>query len=346
MDFKGLQHFEVKNAARGEVEAVFSTFNQVDHDGDVTLPGALADGAPVRISAYGHASWNGVLPAGKGIIRTTPTEAILQGQFFLETTTGRDTFNTIVGLGDLQEWSYGFDILPGAARKGNHHGQSVRFLQPLPDGSAGLVAHEVSPVLLGAGIGTRTLATKSVDDRIIHPTLAEARRHIREWEDERAADEAKASEYLRSIAGRFFLQEAHDFLVELDSQPEFFYSETRDPDWETKALAEGLLRVCADEFGIPPHKWPQLMWFDEETPAERAYAKERGQRDWPHIPVSPTRLRGIWDSYDNRVWVKVGQSLDQMVDTVAHEVAHAAGHGHPYADDYGKRWAKILPSAT
>jgi hypothetical protein len=44
---------EVKGADSGEVRAVFSTFNTVDSDGDVTLPGAFRDGQEVRISAYG-----------------------------------------------------------------------------------------------------------------------------------------------------------------------------------------------------------------------------------------------------------------------------------------------------
>ncbi len=157
MTTKALAGVEIKNADKGEVQAVFATFDVVDKDGDVTLPGAFTEGAPVRISAYGHTSWGGALPVGKGTIRTTQKEAILDGQFFLGTTAGRDTFEVVKQLGELglQEWSYGFDIKgPDGASFGEHDGRHVQFLKQL-------AVHEVSPVLLGAGVDTRVLATKS-----------------------------------------------------------------------------------------------------------------------------------------------------------------------------------------
>lgn len=151
MDSKALR-VEIKNAAKGEVEAVFSTFNVIDKDGDVTQPGAFTDGAKVAISAYGHSSWGGMLPVGKGTVHTTDTEAILRGRFFLDTDAGRDTFTVLNELGDEQEWSYGFDIIE--AEPGEYDGQPVRFLKRLD-------VHEVSPVLLGAGVDTRTLSMKA-----------------------------------------------------------------------------------------------------------------------------------------------------------------------------------------
>lgn len=153
MDTKALGRVEIKDAAKGTVKAVFSTFDVVDHDDDVTAPGAIEDGAPVRISAYGHASWGGALPVGKGVVRIEGSEAILEGQFFLDTTHGRDTFETVKQLSEdgLQEWSYGFDVLD--AEPIERDGKRVRLLKRLK-------VHEVSPVLLGAGIATRTLAVK------------------------------------------------------------------------------------------------------------------------------------------------------------------------------------------
>ncbi|MCI2421502.1 HK97 family phage prohead protease [Saccharopolyspora sp. K220] len=152
MDTKRL-HVEVKDADdRGEVTAVFSTFNVKDSDQDVTLPSAFQDGAPALISAYGHTSWTGLLPVGKGTITTTSTEAVFQGQFFMDTQHGADTFRTVKHTGELQEWSYGYD--PVEFSYGDHEGERVRFLKQVK-------VHEVSPVMLGAGVGTRTLAAKS-----------------------------------------------------------------------------------------------------------------------------------------------------------------------------------------
>lgn len=149
---KTLRDLEIKNEDRGEVAAVFSTFNVIDHDGDVTVPGAFTDGQKVRISAYNHGSWGSALPVGKGTIRSTDREAILDGRFFMDTTSGRETFQVVKELDDLGEWSYGFDIVD--SEPGDFDGQRVRYLRRLD-------VHEVSPVLLGAGIGTRTLAAKS-----------------------------------------------------------------------------------------------------------------------------------------------------------------------------------------
>lgn len=153
MTTKQFVHVEVKDAAQGTVEAVFSTFNEVDSDKDVTLPGAFTEGAATRISAYGHQSWFGALPVGKGTIRTSPTEAVLEGQFFLKTTHGRDTFEVVKEMGDLQEWSYGYD--PVKFSFGEFNGEKVRFLEQL-------LVDEVSPVLKGAGVNTRTTAVKQM----------------------------------------------------------------------------------------------------------------------------------------------------------------------------------------
>lgn len=151
MDTKSLR-VEVKDAAKGQVAAVFSTFDVIDSDMDVTKSGAFTDGAPVLISAYGHASWDGALPVGKGVIRSGSKEAVLDGQFFMNTVAGKDTFEAVKELGDLGQWSYGYDATKYSF--GEHDGKQVRFLEELK-------VHEVSPVLLGAGVGTRTLSAKS-----------------------------------------------------------------------------------------------------------------------------------------------------------------------------------------
>lgn len=157
MELKSLSHgVEIKSASKGEVEAVFSTFNVIDHDGDVTFPGAFEDGAEVVISGYKHAVWSGALPVGTGRIRTTKSEAILQGRFLLDTTAGRDHFEVVKAMGARQEWSYGYDVL-NPPETGMFDGRKANFLRKLK-------VHEVSPVFQGAGVNTRTLAVKSLTD--------------------------------------------------------------------------------------------------------------------------------------------------------------------------------------
>lgn len=161
---KTLSRVEIKSPDRGEVEAVFATFNVVDKDGDVTVPGAFTDGEEVLISAYQHTSWQGALPVGKGTIRQTKSEAVFSGQFFMDTTHGRDTFAVVKALAGRQQWSYGFDVLD--SEPGQFDGRDVKFLKRIK-------THEVSPVLIGAGVNTRTLAVKALVDGGFEPREAE-----------------------------------------------------------------------------------------------------------------------------------------------------------------------------
>jgi len=135
----------------GEFEVVFATLNVIDQDGDVTLPGAFTDGEKVRIAAWGHA-W-GDLPVGRGEIYEVGDEAVCRGKFFLDTQAGKEHYQTVKNLGELQEWSYGFDIL--GSEPGKFEGEDVRFLKEMK-------VIEVSPVMLGAGINTRTNSIKGV----------------------------------------------------------------------------------------------------------------------------------------------------------------------------------------
>lgn len=105
MDTKRVGALRVKSEARGEVEAVFATLGVRDLDGDVTIPGAFTEGQEVRISAYGHSSWDGALPVGRGRITVRGNQAVMAGKFFLDTEAGRDTFAVVKHMGELQEWS-------------------------------------------------------------------------------------------------------------------------------------------------------------------------------------------------------------------------------------------------
>jgi hypothetical protein len=172
MDTKQISRIEVKDADKGEVTAVIATFDVVDSDGDVTLPDAFAGNGEFAISAYGHTSWGGALPVGKARLRTTRTEAILEGQFFMDTAHGRDTFATVKHLGPLGQWSYGYDVLKHSF--GEHSGRRVRFLEKL-------LVHEGSPTLVGAGVNTRTLSTKSRSSGR-QPTVSEYSAAIRPHE--------------------------------------------------------------------------------------------------------------------------------------------------------------------
>jgi hypothetical protein len=171
VDSKRAQRVEIKSGDRGEVSAVFATLNVIDKDRDVTLQGAFKTGQEILISAYGHASWGGALPVGKGVIRETKAEAIMDGQFFMDTDHGRNTYQTVKAIGVRQDGSYGYDILD--AEDGVFDGQDVQFLKSLD-------VQEASPVLIGAGVNTRTLSTKAAKEQAFK-TIEAARNGASEY---------------------------------------------------------------------------------------------------------------------------------------------------------------------
>lgn len=148
-------HVEFKaNGPEGSFEATFSRFNVVDFDGDVTLPGAFTAGAKARIAQFAH-NWN-VYTIGKGSIQADTDRAWMAGAFNLKTTAGRDHYESVKDAGELQEWSYGYDAPGARPPTAAEMKQWPGVKRVLPK----LIVHEVSPVMLGAGIGTRTESIK------------------------------------------------------------------------------------------------------------------------------------------------------------------------------------------
>jgi hypothetical protein len=145
----------------GTFLAKIATLNVIDKDGDVTLPGAFPQGKEILVSAYMHGSWMGTLPVGKAVISEDGEDVLAKGEFNLKTDEGRNHYEAVKFSGGLQEWSYGFKVLAvandktveawAAAHDGARPGRIMKSLDPF----------EISPVLLGAGIDTATLAIKS-----------------------------------------------------------------------------------------------------------------------------------------------------------------------------------------
>ena len=155
-DIKSID-LEIKNDEKGEVAAVFSVFDKVDSDGDIVKAGSIKSGfksgdVPM---VWAH-KWD--MPIGKGQIEQDDDKATFKGQFFMDTESGREAYNLVKAMGELQQWSFGFkvdDSEYGKFKKdGSDEEEDVRFLK-------GLTVYEVSPVLVGANQETYTMAIKS-----------------------------------------------------------------------------------------------------------------------------------------------------------------------------------------
>lgn len=137
--------------AKGTGVAVIATLNAVDKDFDVTLPGAFGEQIVPILPAH---DWQKA-PLGKAKIHESATEVLADLQLNLKTTLGKDWYEALKF--DLENppaktaWSYGYSAVE--AEQGEFKGQRVRFLKKVQ-------AYEVSSVVLGAGINTRTVAMK------------------------------------------------------------------------------------------------------------------------------------------------------------------------------------------
>lgn len=196
-------NFEMKEESdkTGEVKAVFSVFNDVDSDGDVVVPGAVKSGfkggsVPM---VWSH-KWD--MPIGKGVISQDNDMATFTGSFFMDTESGKEAYNLVKNMGDLQQWSFGFrvnDSEYGKFQKDGKDDEDVRYLKDLS-------VYEVSPVLVGANQDTFTMAIKSdketeekivqsisVSDEEVKDTLTSDSIKPEEPKEEESKEEEKAA---------------------------------------------------------------------------------------------------------------------------------------------------------
>lgn len=131
----------------GAVSAVFSTFGVVDSDNDIVLATALTHGQAVPMT-WAH---NWAMPVGKGLVQVQPEQAVFEGAFFLDTDAGLEAYKTVKAMGPLQEWSWGFRVVDAGYEQ-----RDEKFVRVIKRADI----FEVSPVLVGAGVGTYTLGIK------------------------------------------------------------------------------------------------------------------------------------------------------------------------------------------
>lgn len=144
--------------AEGKVRAKIATLQVIDKDRDVTLPGFFGRQATRMVWSHKWDHW-----IGKGAIFEEGAKAVFEGQFFMNTAAGQEAFKSVEAMGELAEWSYGFDLKADGWSAGEWDGQQVRLLKPTADNQPGARINEVSPVLVGAGEGTGTLALKGAN---------------------------------------------------------------------------------------------------------------------------------------------------------------------------------------
>jgi phage head maturation protease len=326
-EIKAFGALSVKDADKGLVQAVIATLEVVDRDGDIIRKGAIANGTKVTMSAYGHDAVFGARPAGKGVLSVEGNQLTFNGRMFLATTAGRETFEVLKEL-DTAEWSFGFRVLGEEVPNESERKQGARRVLTKLD------AFEVSPVLMGAGVGTRTVAVKDAGD----PEQAELRAicekiradyERRELERQREEARAIGRKVLRDLAEREererteFLRECESAAHDHDRINQQIAAQQLLTEMQSKwgRGARHLLQTVSQYPITRPEIWPLLKFIarEMEIPAEALPSVGLVPR-WA-LPSDTTT--GVYFGKANAVYVADDLDGETLAKTVIHECYHA-----------------------
>jgi HK97 family phage prohead protease len=179
---------EFKAEEEGKVSAVFSVFNTLDSDGDVVIPDAIKSGFKTGSvpMVWAH-KWD--MPIGKGEIKQDGDKATFEGSFFMDTESGKEAYNLVKAMGDLQQWSFGYRVNDSERGKFKSGDKDVdaRYLKDLS-------VYEVSPVLVGANQDTYTMAIKSNKELLEEMAKEKSLLSSESFSEEKPAEDKPAEE--------------------------------------------------------------------------------------------------------------------------------------------------------
>lgn len=152
----------------GYIKAVFATLDVTDKHGDVLLPGSVGkqftDFYPwnhgLKFGFMGPTQ-SGTEPIGQGKVYEEGNKAIFEGHLYMDIQKAADTYKLLKHRKRKQQYSMHLRNIKYI--RGNRDGKDVYLIKKFRVG-------EVSPVGVGAGIGTRTLSLKSLEESGVEVT--------------------------------------------------------------------------------------------------------------------------------------------------------------------------------
>jgi hypothetical protein len=296
----GRMQFKDADRGEGRVRFALPDGHTPDKDRDITLPNALPEGAQVAVSPFGHTSiTDGALPAGRATIHADGTADV---RFFMDTPHGKATFNTLKGLGEITQYSYGFrplelgDVTPAMRDAGVR-----RVLKRLD-------VVELSACVVGAAARSGTLALKC--DGCHGEGGACSCSSGKQAPDARAAmaEYTRVQAYLKTLfpppsdAEFARRQEKIDAAVAaLSCKYGWRPAETRvDPGQHRGAVM--VAAWAAAKCGIVP---PAVKWFASDSPLGKT-------------------SRGLHYGDEHTIWLRSDLWGWRLVETTLHELAHSA----------------------
>lgn len=294
--YKTLSAGAVKAAAPdGTATVVIATTGRdgpIDHDGDIVQPGAV--GRQTVPILPGH-DWTHIW-LGKASTVEVGNQVHAALKFNLAVPEAQ-AWHAALAF-DLAnppataEYSWGYDA---EARPGRVGDRAVRFLDRVK-------LHEVSMVVRGASVGTRTLAVKR-EDTLSPDSRAELLRirdGIEAYRLEREAEQTQARQVLAETA---------HLLEEADK-----------PSGGKMAAARKMATAAAHAAGLS--SVPPVRWFTPGrapgTFSERVQAAAKMGKS----------LRGFADLEKKEVWIANHLSGRDLAAVICHEVGHLGGREH------------------
>jgi len=129
------------------------------------------------------------MPIGKGSIKQDKDKATFEGEFFMDTESGKEAYNLVKAMGDLQQWSFGYRVNDSERGKFKSGDKDVdaRYLKDLS-------VYEVSPVLVGANQETYTMAIKSNTELLEEMAREKSLLSSESFSEEKPAEDKPAEE--------------------------------------------------------------------------------------------------------------------------------------------------------
>ena len=309
-DIKSID-LEIKNDEKGEVAAVFSIFDKIDSDGDIVRAGSIKSGfksgdVPM---VWAH-KWD--MPIGKGQIEQDDDKATFKGQFFMDTESGKEAYNLVKAMGELQQWSFGFkvdDSEYGKFKKdGSDEEEDVRFLK-------GLTVYEVSPVLVGANQETYTMAIKSntelLEELTDSKTVLSTESMNQPDPKEEEVEEAPAEEETIDDVDTEFEEVAEDAEAE-DAEAEEIAEETAEEEEKDLKVSEEVNRTFSEEVK------DVLAALENLITRAKAISSLR-EKDGRKLGAKATEaLRTVQDDLSD-AWAELDSFVDEFGDEVVLE---------------------------
>jgi hypothetical protein len=142
----------------GSFKARIASLNIVDHDGDVTIPGAAPDGKQILIGSFNHSSVTGnALPVGDAVVSSDAKAIFVEGRFWLDTASGKEHYLAVKNAGAAGQWSYAYR----ATAYSTDYSELKQWGPTAQRILKALDIFEASLVLQGAGIDTGTIVAKA-----------------------------------------------------------------------------------------------------------------------------------------------------------------------------------------